>query len=568
MKRKSLFVLSAAAIGCAALGACVGCDLFGGGGDDKTDGTKGLYYRLTEDDLSYGVELSSDTKGDWDNADIVVPASYKGKPVTEVGGKGFAESGIKSITLPDSIKVIRYGAFEDCKNLKTVKFGSGVTEIEHFAFSSTGLETIEIPATVTKIGTQAFEDNELLTAITVKGNVETENMVFEDCTALKTVEFLGEESLTLGRSVFSDCTALESVTLSADSVTLEDTTFMNCKFKRYAATLETIYKSNFEGTMRTEFPSELVFLRTEEFPDEEISSHKIGKPVSVTLPATLKSVGTNVFYDSSKLTEVVFEGTIAEWCAVEFKNTWSNPLNSGKAQLTIDGNAVEGKLTIPAEVEKVGGYAFYKYTDIRELEILGATEIGQYAFAHNTRLYSAQLPEGMTEIGICAFSDCALVQVTLPESLTDLGSFAFEQNRRLVRIINKSEVDSETIEKAARNASSDLEIITAPDKTEVKKIGDFVFFVEENGSYNLMLYAGNATEITLPAEVNGNKYMIYANAFRGGSLEKITFADTANWFRYMGSSSPAVEIDVTDPVQNAQILQSSSPGYEYYQIFD
>lgn len=496
----------------------------------------------------------------------MIPASYKGKPVTELTTKAFADSGIKSITLPDSVKIIGNGAFQDCEKLKSVTFGKGVTEIEGFAFSATGLERIEIPASVTKIGTQAFEENEYLTAITVKGNAELGNKVFDECSALKTAEFLGEESLSFGWSVFSDCTALESVTLNADSVTLDDNTFGDCKFKRYAATLETIYKSNFAGTLRTAFPTELVFLRTEEFPDETISSHKLGKPVSVTLPATLKSVGNDVFFDSDKLTEVVFEGTIAQWCAIEFKNPYSNPLNNGKAQLTIGGSVIEGKLTIPAEVKKISSRAFYKYTGIQELVIEGATQIGEYAFYQNYYLYSAALPDGLTNIGTYAFCECALVEITLPENLTALGNYAFDRNYRLVRIINNSALENATVESAARYPSKYFEIVTESDGSSVEKVGEFVFWVDD-GSYSLMLYTGHETEITLPADAKGNKYAIHPNAFYHFSLEKITFADPTNWVRQSGYNQ-AVPTDVTDPAENATNLQSSYRSYEWYQIND
>lgn len=565
MKRKFLITLFATAIGLAMTGALAACDLFGGGdGEDKVDGTQGLYYSPTDDGLTYAVGLPSGTENDWDDAEIVIPASYKGKPVTGVIGKGFENSGIKSVSLPDSVKKIGSGAFEGCAKLKSVSFGNGVTEIESYAFGSTGLETVEIPANVAKIGGQAFEKNASLTAVTVYGNAEVGYKAFQDCTALRTAEFLGEESLSLDSSVFSDCTALESVTLVADSVTLDDNAFMDCKFTRYTATLETVYKSNFAGNIRSEFPSELVFLRTEEFPAQTSSAEpKFGRPVSVTLPATLKKVGENVFYNSKNLTEVVFGGTLAQWCAIEFENEYSNPLNSGKARLAVEGSVVEGKLTIPAEIKKVGDYAFYKYAGIRELEIAGATEIGKYAFAQNTRLYSATLPEGLTAIREYAFSECALVEVTLPESLTALDAFVFYKDRKLVRIVNRSGLDSATIDAAARYVSNDFKIVTAPDGSAVEKIGEFVFRVNESGSYSLMLYAGNETEITLPATANGNKYAIHSYAFFGFSLEKITFADTENWVRQKGNSQPAA-IDVTDPEQNANNLQSTYYDYEWY----
>lgn len=71
MKRKILLTLSAMTIGLAMAGALTACDLFGGGDKgESADGTQGLYYRLTEDGLSYGVELPSGTKDNWEDATL------------------------------------------------------------------------------------------------------------------------------------------------------------------------------------------------------------------------------------------------------------------------------------------------------------------------------------------------------------------------------------------------------------------------------------------------------------------------------------------------------------------
>lgn len=63
---------------------------------------------------------------------------------------------ISSVTIPDSVKYINYGAFYQCRNLANVKIGKNVKEIGEYAFEDTALKSVTIPANVTTIGKLAF----------------------------------------------------------------------------------------------------------------------------------------------------------------------------------------------------------------------------------------------------------------------------------------------------------------------------------------------------------------------------------------------------------------------------
>lgn len=566
MKRKSLLALLTASIGFAALGAFTACgDNDDGDGGEQVDGTQGLLYELLDDGQSYSVGLEDETDEKWNNANIVIPASYQGKPVTKIDDFGFSDSQIKSVTIPDSVTVIGNQAFDDCENLKTVTFGKSVTEIGDFAFESTSMESVNLPASVTKIGDQAFEENENLKTVTVNGNAVIGRMAFQDCTALTTAEFLGEESLTLGTSVFSDCTALKSVTINAADATLDDHAFMDCKPATYAATFETVYKTDFTSSIRSETPKELIFLRTETF-SQETPVSDLWRVESVTLPASLTKCEQDAFKRYSMLKKVTFQGTIADWCKIEFENFDSNPVNDG-AELIIGGNTVAGKLTVPAEATKIGDYAFCNYQLITEVELpAGFTEIGTYAFYNNQHLYNVNLPEGIAKIGQNAFRYCKLIQITLPQTLQSLGEYAFNNNTTLTRIINKSALTKAQIDTACaeNTVSKHYQLITEPDASAVEKIGDFVFWKNENGLYYLMQYIGSEKQITLPAKANENAYAIHEYAFKDASLEKIAFEDPANWYRQSQYNQPQ-ETDVTDSTANAENLQDNYYNYEWYQ---
>ena len=112
--------------------------------------------------------------------------------VMEIGAEAFCrQQYLKKVTMPDSVKTIRQGAFNSCKELVSVKISEGVREIMDanvfsplglfagcskleevtlptgllyigaWAFSHTALKTIDIPPKVTQIGTYAFANTPL-----------------------------------------------------------------------------------------------------------------------------------------------------------------------------------------------------------------------------------------------------------------------------------------------------------------------------------------------------------------------------------------------------------------------
>ena len=134
-------------------------------------------------------------------------------------------------------------------------------------------------------------------------------------------------------------------------------------------------------------------------------------------------------------------------------------------------------------------------------------------------------------------------------------------------MINKTSFTNAQInEKIGKYYFSDyLEILTEADGSAAEKAGDFLFWKDAGGNYSLMRYIGSEKQITLPAAVNGSAYAIHAYAFKGFQLEKITFADTANWYIQYGSQQ-ANPIDVTTPETNAANLQSEYLHCEWYQM--
>lgn len=102
-------------------------------------------------------------------ADLVIPSSVtaggQSYPVTKIGDYVFDatstsyENTLKSVVIPDSVKVIGCAAFRYCEGLETVSLGQGVERILGNAFAyDDNLAEIEFPSSLTNIGQYAFYD--------------------------------------------------------------------------------------------------------------------------------------------------------------------------------------------------------------------------------------------------------------------------------------------------------------------------------------------------------------------------------------------------------------------------
>jgi len=216
-------------LGIIALTAVIGVSMAGCGGgadDGKPDnsdpggGTPGLAYDLLDNGTAYRVSKGSVTSGD-----VVIRASYNGKPVTEISawinaiGGAFAGTSITSVHIPASVTSIAENAFKGCTNLTSVTFatGSQLKTIGNRAFDSCErLTSISIPNSVTSIGGWAFHGSGLASINIPAGVTSIGNEVFRWCTSLTNVTFATGSKLTsIADSMFYDCTNLASITIPA-----------------------------------------------------------------------------------------------------------------------------------------------------------------------------------------------------------------------------------------------------------------------------------------------------------------------------------------------------------------
>ena len=94
--------------------------------------------------------------------------------VEQLGKYAFAGSGLKTITIPDSVYWVGEGVYSDCKRLNNVVVPDNIISIPDKMFSGCGnLSEIKLPETVDSIGAGAFENCSSLQSIVIPESVRS-----------------------------------------------------------------------------------------------------------------------------------------------------------------------------------------------------------------------------------------------------------------------------------------------------------------------------------------------------------------------------------------------------------
>lgn len=402
----------------------------------------GLTFTLINGRTEYEVSGLGTEKGD-----IVIPETFRGKPVTGIGNRAFAgKSLLTGVSLGDNITTIGSQAFYNCSYLVN----------------------INLPSTLTSIGEQAFQGCRALESdLTIPDGVtEIADDTFAYCRALKNVT-IGKNVTSIGTSAFSDCVSLRSITIPDSVTSLGDYAFSMCKAVQNIALgngLKTIGARAFYGCEninsvvlggRIEEVGGYAFgacvsLYSAEVSDSVLSLGEgafmgCSTLAEVSLGANLQRIGVNAFKDTQLWNEQESMVYADGWFLAPQKNTMLI-YNVAAGTRGIAESAFYGcnsfiQITLPNSVEIIGDNAFKNCAElVKVVTGSGVKVIGASAFEGCAKLLYVRLCEynvdthtegksSVQEIKDRAFYGCArLVNINLPDTVETVGSRAFRNS--------------------------------------------------------------------------------------------------------------------------------------------
>lgn len=169
---------------------------------------------------------------------------------------------------------------------------------------------------------------------------------------------------------------------------------------------------------------------------------------SITIPPTIKTVGSYAFKDCTSLNRVNITD-LSAWCGIDFKTAESgsdissNPLRTAH-RLYMNGTQITN-LVIPSDVTEIKPYVFYSASGFTSVVIPDSvTTIGSDAFKSCSGLNTVEIGTGITSIGTRAFYYCSrLTSITVKaETPPTIGSVVFNDTNNCPIYVPEDSVDA------------------------------------------------------------------------------------------------------------------------------
>ncbi len=306
----------------------------------------------------------------------------------KIGTYAFHRSGIEEYSFADGVGKVEYGhsVFAGTP-LKNANLGSETTKISMYMFENSRIQSADIPATVTEIAYSAFGDCEDLSEISAP-----ETLISIKAHAFRGTQWYKDKedgSVYLGNNYYRyKGTAQENTIVEIKEGTLS---IAECAFE------------NVESIAGVILPNSIQLIENFAFNNTGIRE--------ITIPASLKELGSFVFVNCDKLKNI----------HVDSGNKYYSSLdgilyNKDMTELILCPEGKTGKIVIPESVQKIRSYAFNNVGNIT-LEIANPNIVLEEAAIGYRALYDFmgyETPKakwiGNNDIELIAHEDSTLHQ--------------------------------------------------------------------------------------------------------------------------------------------------------------
>lgn len=323
--------------------------------------------------------------------------------LTDIGGSLSGFKNVTEITIPGSVKVFN-ATLQYMKQLRTLTFEEGVEEIASGSVVSgcKNLTTIHLPSSLQKLsGTGTFSGASALTDITLpEGIAITEGSTFSECTSLKSIT-LPASITTIPSYMFAGCSALERVTAKGTI-----TAIGNSAFKSDTALTEipdlsqvtSIGDRAFYGcsALKTVDLHSVTTMEYGAFQGCDALSGEIDL-------SNLEEIPGHAFCYDPNITSVITCPTlrsIGDWAFI-----WADI----------------STISLPETLKSIGTYTFYKASLSGTVALPDSlTQLGASAFSGCEKVEAIQIGSGLTDIPKDAFDGCKPKTITVNNRREDV----------------------------------------------------------------------------------------------------------------------------------------------------
>ncbi|MBQ5812947.1 MAG: leucine-rich repeat domain-containing protein, partial [Clostridia bacterium] len=479
LKRFIAAMLAAATLGNSAPALAYGMER-GGSAVYNEYGSGAEGTGITEDGFAYSASDTAVTITGYtgEGGIITVPSEIGGLPVTAIGITAFDGcAAITKITLPDSIESIDDFAFRRCTSLESINYPMSLREVSD-QYSGLGgifqgcpkLKSITVPEGITAIPDYAFKSCEYIENITLPSTVAVIGKnAFEGCERLNAIE-LPEGLSAIGQECFSDCVSLTEVNIPDGVSVIEYGTFQNCVLLaevRIPDSVTSIGGAAFDGCAaitKITLPDSIesignfafrrcTNLESINYPRSlrEVSDQYSGlggifedcpKLKSITIPEGITAIPDYAFKSCEYIENITLPSTLKSIGTDAFTGCTSlKAVDLPEGLETIMYDAFEDCVSlrsvyIPATVKTMGFYVFGGCTGLTSVNYPEGLEkllgIGGRIFEGCTSLKTMIVPEGVTKIFPDFFTGSCFESIILPESLESIGEQAFSECESLI----------------------------------------------------------------------------------------------------------------------------------------